>query len=47
MQFRILTVLGDPPFQSQVVAFGQAHPGGDVGLVVDSGDDELVTRFDF
>jgi len=47
VQLWVLTVFGDPPFQSQVVALGKAYPGSDVGFVVDSGDDELVAGFDF
>lgn len=47
VQFWVLAVLGDPPFQSQVVAFGETYPGGDIGFMVDPGDDELVPGFDF
>jgi hypothetical protein len=47
VQLQVLTVFGDPPFQSQAVTLGEAYPGGDVGFVVDSGDDELVAGLDF
>lgn len=43
----VLAVFWDPPFQSQSLTFCYADPGCDVGFVVDSRDNELVSCFEF
>ena len=30
-----------PPFDGIIVNFGEAHPGGNIGFVVEGGDDEF------
>lgn len=35
---------GWPPFDGVIVKFGEAHPWGNVGFVVERGDDDFGAR---
>jgi hypothetical protein len=43
LELRVSLALGLPPFENELLALCERDPGGEVGFVVDAGDDELVS----